>query len=176
MSLCSRAWEPQLLSPVPQLPKPECPRAHALQQEKPPQWEPMHYNWRLAPLAGTREKPKQQSPSTTLPPILINMEYPVSINCFNLCGAELANKSWFWVGYRVAAVPFGEEEWGNLGTGRQAKDGHHQVELRSFLSIGHLSTVNAFFLHLRLWATQVQRSRPDSSLDIGTNEGHCVIL
>ena len=32
LSLCSRAWKPQLLKPM-------CPRAHAQQQEKPPQWE-----------------------------------------------------------------------------------------------------------------------------------------
>ena len=32
LSLCSRAYRPQLLKPTP-------PRAHALQQEKPPQWE-----------------------------------------------------------------------------------------------------------------------------------------
>ena len=30
LSLCSRAWEPQLL-------KPACPGAYALKQEKPPQ-------------------------------------------------------------------------------------------------------------------------------------------
>ena len=35
LSLCSRAWEPQLLTLVLQLLKPACPRAHALQQEKP---------------------------------------------------------------------------------------------------------------------------------------------
>ena len=32
LSLCSRAWEPQLLKPV-------HPRAHTLQKEKPPQWK-----------------------------------------------------------------------------------------------------------------------------------------
>ena len=32
LSLCSRAWKPQLLKPM-------CPRAHAQQQEKSPQWE-----------------------------------------------------------------------------------------------------------------------------------------
>ena len=37
LSLCSRAWGPQLLTLVLQLLKPACPRAHALQQEKPPQ-------------------------------------------------------------------------------------------------------------------------------------------
>ena len=37
LSLCSRAWELQLLSPMPQLLKFVCPRAHALQQEKPRQ-------------------------------------------------------------------------------------------------------------------------------------------
>ena len=35
LSLCSRAWEPQLLTHVLQLLKPACPRAHALQREKP---------------------------------------------------------------------------------------------------------------------------------------------
>ena len=39
LSLCSRAGEPLLLSHVPQLLKPECPRACALKQEKPPQRE-----------------------------------------------------------------------------------------------------------------------------------------
>ena len=33
LSLCSRAQEPQLLSSCTQLPKPMCPRAHALQPE-----------------------------------------------------------------------------------------------------------------------------------------------
>ena len=37
LSLCSRAWGPQLLTLVLQLLKPACPTAHALQQEKPPQ-------------------------------------------------------------------------------------------------------------------------------------------
>ena len=37
--LWSGAWEPQLLSPVPQLLKLACSRAHALQQEKAQQWE-----------------------------------------------------------------------------------------------------------------------------------------
>ena len=35
LSLCSRAWEPQLLTHVLQLLKPACPRARALQREKP---------------------------------------------------------------------------------------------------------------------------------------------
>ena len=34
---------------VPQLLKPACPGAHALQQEKPPQWEACAPQWRVAP-------------------------------------------------------------------------------------------------------------------------------
>ena len=42
-----------------------CPRAHALQQEKPPHREPAHCNCRAAPFTTTREKPtQQQRPST----------------------------------------------------------------------------------------------------------------
>ena len=37
LSLCSGARDPQVLSPEPRLLKPECPRARALHQEKPPQ-------------------------------------------------------------------------------------------------------------------------------------------
>ena len=39
LSLCSRAQEPQLLSPYPATTE-----AHAPQREKPPQWEVMHCN------------------------------------------------------------------------------------------------------------------------------------
>ena len=40
-----------------QLPKPTCPKAHAPQQEKPPQWEAWALQWRVALLSKTREKP-----------------------------------------------------------------------------------------------------------------------
>ena len=39
LSLCSRARKPQLLSPRATTTEARAPRAHALQQEKPPQWE-----------------------------------------------------------------------------------------------------------------------------------------
>ena len=39
LSLCSRASEPQLLSPRATTTEAQVPRAHAPQQEKPPQWE-----------------------------------------------------------------------------------------------------------------------------------------
>ena len=39
LSLRSRAHEPQLLSPWATTTEARAPRAHALQQEKPPQWE-----------------------------------------------------------------------------------------------------------------------------------------
>ena len=37
LGLCSRAWEPQLLSPHVTTTEAHTPRTHALQQEKPPQ-------------------------------------------------------------------------------------------------------------------------------------------
>ena len=40
LSLRSRVWELQLLSPHAATTKARVPRAHALQQEKPVQWEP----------------------------------------------------------------------------------------------------------------------------------------
>ena len=49
LSLCSRAWEPQLLSPHAQLLKPIYPRACAAQQEKPLQGEATHHNSKVAP-------------------------------------------------------------------------------------------------------------------------------
>ena len=39
LSLCSRAWEPQLLSSHVTTTEAHTPRTHALQQEKPPQWD-----------------------------------------------------------------------------------------------------------------------------------------
>ena len=58
LSLCSTAWELQLLKPVHS-------RAHALQQEKPPQWRVHVPQLEKPPLPATREKPmQQQRPST----------------------------------------------------------------------------------------------------------------
>ena len=48
-SLCSRAWEPQLLSHLQQLLKAACPRACAPKQEKPLQWEAHVLKRRVAP-------------------------------------------------------------------------------------------------------------------------------
>ena len=55
LSLCWRAWEPQLLSPLTQLLKPESPKARARQQEKPPQWEVHALQRRVAPLTTTEK-------------------------------------------------------------------------------------------------------------------------
>ena len=59
LSLCSRAWEPHLL-------KPAHPRACALQQGKPTQWEACSTAARVQPvLTATRERPaRQQRPNT----------------------------------------------------------------------------------------------------------------
>ena len=55
LSLHSRAHEPQLLSPHVTTTEVHTPRAHALQQEKPPQWEARAPQQRESPLAATRE-------------------------------------------------------------------------------------------------------------------------
>ena len=47
--LCSRACEPQLL-------KPACPRAHALQQRSHHNEKPTHSNWKLSPYSPQLEK------------------------------------------------------------------------------------------------------------------------
>ena len=49
LSLCSRAHEPQLLSLCATTTEARMPRARALQQEKPPQWEACAPQWRVAP-------------------------------------------------------------------------------------------------------------------------------
>ena len=49
LSLCSRAREPQLLSPCATTTEAHVPRAHAPQQEKPPQWEARALQRRVAP-------------------------------------------------------------------------------------------------------------------------------
>ena len=49
MSLCSTALEPQLLSPSATTTEACAPRAHAPQQEKPPQWEAHAPQGRVAP-------------------------------------------------------------------------------------------------------------------------------
>lgn len=71
------------------------------------------------------------------------------MNFFNHCEAELPNKSQFWVGYKMATSGPVRRRVRKVEYRSQAKDSHHEVEL-SFLSIGHLSIVNAFFLHLTL--------------------------
>ena len=48
LSLCSRAREPQLLSPCAVTLKPAYPRVCAPRHGKPLQWEPMPHNWRRA--------------------------------------------------------------------------------------------------------------------------------
>ena len=45
----SRVRMPQLLSPCAATTEARVPRAHALQQEKPPQWEAHTLQWRVAP-------------------------------------------------------------------------------------------------------------------------------
>ena len=62
LSLCSRAREPQLLSQhatttEARAPKAHAPRAHALQQEKPLQWEARAPQWRVAPARRNWRKP-----------------------------------------------------------------------------------------------------------------------
>ena len=49
LSLCSRAREPQLLSPRATTTEARTPRAFALQQEKPPQWEAHTWQRRVVP-------------------------------------------------------------------------------------------------------------------------------
>ena len=49
------AHVPQLLSPRATTTEVRAPRARAPQQEKPPQWEAQAPQWRIAPLAATRE-------------------------------------------------------------------------------------------------------------------------
>ena len=49
LSLCSRARKPQLLSPRATTTEAHEPRARALQQEKPPQWEARALQRRVAP-------------------------------------------------------------------------------------------------------------------------------
>ena len=63
---CAKAWEPQLLAHMPQLPKPVHPRARDPQQEKPPSMRsPCNATQEQALLAETREEPvQQQRPST----------------------------------------------------------------------------------------------------------------
>ena len=59
LSLCSRAWEPQLLTST-------CPRVCALQQEKPSQLEAHALRLENSPpVTTTREKPKQKGRSST---------------------------------------------------------------------------------------------------------------
>ena len=59
LSLCSRAWEPQLLTST-------CPRVCALQQEKPSQLEAHALRLENSPpVTTTREKPKQKGRSRT---------------------------------------------------------------------------------------------------------------
>ena len=64
LSLCSRAWE--LLSPCTTALKPTHPRAHALRQEKPLQWEPHALQLESNPRFPQLEKAymQQQRPST----------------------------------------------------------------------------------------------------------------
>ena len=54
LSLCSRAWGPQLL-------KPSCPTAYALQQERPLQWEARALQLELSSLTATTGKSNQHS-------------------------------------------------------------------------------------------------------------------
>ena len=54
---CSRACVLQLLSLCTATTEAHTPRAHASQQEKPPQWEARALQWRVSPLTATRESP-----------------------------------------------------------------------------------------------------------------------
>ena len=60
LSLYATTIEPLLHSPEPQVLKPEHPRAHALQQEKPPQREAC-----TPPLSKNRGQPMQQQRLST---------------------------------------------------------------------------------------------------------------
>ena len=55
LSLCSRAHEPQLLSPCATTTEARAPIARALQQEKPPQQEACAPQQKSTPAAATRE-------------------------------------------------------------------------------------------------------------------------
>ena len=65
--LHSRAREPQLLSPHATTTEPRAPRAHALQQEKPLQWEARAQQWRVAPARHNLRKPVRSNKNPTQP-------------------------------------------------------------------------------------------------------------
>ena len=60
LSLCSRAHEPQLLSPCATTPEARAPRARAPQQEKPPQWEAHALQQRAVPARQNQRKAHTQ--------------------------------------------------------------------------------------------------------------------
>ena len=53
----SRAWEQQLMSPRAATAEVHVPRAHAAQEEKPPQWEAWARQQRTAPTHHNKRKP-----------------------------------------------------------------------------------------------------------------------
>ena len=69
LSLCSRACEPQLLSPCAKTTEAHAPRAHALQQEKPLQWEARAPQWRVGPTCRNERKPARSDEDPTQPKI-----------------------------------------------------------------------------------------------------------
>lgn len=88
--------------------------------------------------------------------VSIKTNYSICMNFFNHYEAELPNKSQFWVrykiGYKMATSGPVRRRVRKVEYRSQEKDRHPEVGL-SFLSIGHLSIVNAFFLHLALRGT-----------------------
>ena len=64
LSLRSRARQPQLLSPSATTTEAHAPRARALQQEKPPQWEARAPRWRVAPRSPQLEKSPRAATKT----------------------------------------------------------------------------------------------------------------
>ena len=69
LSLCSRAREPQLLSRHVTTTEARAPRACALQQERPPQWEACAPQRRVAPTRRNWRKPARSNEDPTQPKI-----------------------------------------------------------------------------------------------------------
>ena len=67
LTLRSRACEPQLLSPRASTTEARVPRAHAPQQEKPPQWETHTPQWRVDPARRNQRKPVHSNEDPTQP-------------------------------------------------------------------------------------------------------------
>ena len=67
LSLCSRACEPQLLRPRATTTEVRAPGVRAPQQEKPPQWEALVLQWRVAPACHNQRKPTRSNKDPTQP-------------------------------------------------------------------------------------------------------------